>query len=80
MPANDITFFENNVSKRDAKVLQKYISPAQVAQQMKIATDLAYAMKDDRIQKAKQECEMRRKRKQEQAAKATNDQTKPLPK
>ncbi|MEY4385995.1 MAG: hypothetical protein RLY20_1278 [Verrucomicrobiota bacterium] len=65
MPANDIAFFENNVSKRDAKTLAKYISPSQVAQQMEIATAIAYAMKDERIQRAKQECELRRKRKQE---------------
>jgi len=73
MPANEITFFENNVSKRDAKTLAKYISPAQIAQQMQIATDIAYAMKEGRILKAKLECELRRKRKQEQSSKSSKD-------
>lgn len=72
MPANDISFFENHMSKKDAKMLAKYISPGQVAQQMQMATDIAYAMKGDRILKAKAECELRRKRKQEQAAKSSN--------
>jgi hypothetical protein len=69
---NDTVFFEHHVSKASAKTLAKYISPGQIAQQMQIATDIAYAMKGDRIHKAKLECELRRKRKLEQSAKLSN--------
>ncbi len=59
---NEISLWENHGSKEHAKLLEKILTPIQIAQSMQIQTDIAYAMKDERIKNAKAECDARRAR------------------
>lgn len=68
MRAHSIEFL-TDIPKKLAKSLSNHTKPEQVAKQMEIATACAYALKDERIAKAKEECAARRKRKQELEAK-----------
>ena len=69
--------FLREIPKAFARELLKDVKPEQIAQQMEIATACAYALKDERIAKAKEECAARRKRKEELARK--NSLTKSIP-
>lgn len=62
MKAHDIEFL-NEPPKALVRELLKHTKPEQIAQQMEIATACAYALKDERIAKAKAECAARMQRK-----------------
>ena len=70
---NEITFFESQVSNQQKKVLAKITNPVQIARNMQLAIDLAYATKAERIRQAKLECELRRQRKAAKTAKITTE-------
>ena len=67
MPPNEISASENHISKKSLALLHKITSPGQIAQAMQVATDMAYAMKDQRIAEAKLKCAQRKEKQAKQA-------------
>ena len=61
--------FLREMPKALSRELLKNVKPEQIAQRMEIATACAYALKEERIAKAKEECAARRKHKEELARK-----------
>lgn len=67
MATNEISASENHISKKSLALLHKITSPGQIAQAMQAATDMAYAMKDQRIAEAKLQCAQRKEKRAKQA-------------
>lgn len=55
--------FLNELPRTVQETLRKHTKPEEIAQQMEIATACAYALKEERIAKAKAECAARMQRK-----------------
>ena len=62
MATNEISASENHISKKSLALLHKITSPGQIAQAMQAATDMAYAMRDQRIAEAKLQCAKRKEK------------------
>jgi len=61
-------YLENNISKKTNDIIYQTMSPGQIAQAMQMATDMAYALKDQRIAEAKLKCAQRKEKRAKQEA------------
>ena len=67
MSIKENNYLETNISKKTKELIYQIVSPGQIAQAMQMATDMAYALKDQRIAEAKLKCAQRKEKQAKQA-------------